>query len=236
MRAAGVSHVGYVAFNLPTRRADRPLLSAIHAASWRKSYAQARRVDLEPVVRAGFGGITPVDWRLLDRDDPVVEKLLGEVLEFNLGANGFSIPLRGRSGEYGLFSVCCAEDASSLPPRRRALIRRLMVMSAIFHASVRGALGVEPPVEMRLSNRELACLRLKAQGASDHEIGVALGAAPTAVRFWLETARARLHAASVDNAVEEACRIGLIRVGVERLRSVIESTPADFSSIDRRER
>jgi DNA-binding CsgD family transcriptional regulator len=84
-------------------------------------------------------------------------------------------------------------------------------MSTIFHASVRGALAVEPHVEMRLSDRELACLRLKAQGTSDHEIGVALGAAPTAVRFWLETARARLRAASVDNAVEEACRIGLIR-------------------------
>lgn len=236
LRARGVSQVGYAAFNLPTRRADRPLLSAICAASWRKSYAQARRVDLEPILRAGFGGITPVDWRLLDRDDPVVEKLLGEVLEFDLGANGFSIPLRGRSGEYGLFSVCCAEDASSLPPQRRALIRRLMVMSAIFHASVRGALAVEPRVEMRLSERELACLRLKAQGTSDREIGVALGAAPTTVRFWLETARARLHADSVDNAVEAACRIGLIRVGVERLRSGIECTPADFSSIDRRER
>ncbi|MGJ0452967.1 MAG: autoinducer binding domain-containing protein [Methylocystis sp.] len=236
LRATGVSHVGYVAFNLPTRRVDRPLLSAIHAASWRKSYAQARCVDVEPVVRAGFGGITPVDWRLLDRDDPVVEKLLGEVLEFDLGANGFSIPLRGRSGEYGLFSVCCAEDASSLPPQRRALIRRLTVMSAIFHSSVKVALAIEPHAEMRLSDGELASLRLKAHGTSDHEIGVLLGVRATAVRFWLETARARLRAASVDDAVEEACRIGLIRVGVERLHSAIEATPADFPSNDRRER
>ena len=145
LRATGLANVAYLAFNMPTGLADRPLLSAVHAASWRKSYAQARRVDLEPVVRVGFGGIMPVDWRLLDRDDPMVGKLLGEALELDLGANGFSIPLRGRSGEYGLFSVCCPEDASSLLSPRHALIRRLMVMSAIFHASVRGALARRTP-------------------------------------------------------------------------------------------
>ncbi|WP_245434748.1 autoinducer binding domain-containing protein [Methylocystis rosea] len=236
LRATGLANVAYLAFNIPTGLADRPLLSAVHAASWRKSYAQARRVDLAPVLRVGFGGIMPLDWRLLDRDDPIVCKLLGEALEFDLGANGFSVPLRGRSGEYALFSVCCPEDASPLLSPRQFLIRRLMVMSAIFHAGVRGSLAIERHVDMPLSDPELACLRLKAQGISDQEIGVALGAGPTAVRFWLETARARLHADSVDDAVEEACRIGLIRVGVERRRSALGSIPADFSSINRRER
>ena len=233
LRATGLTNVAYLAFNIPTGVADRPLLSAVHGASWRKSYAQARRVDLEPVVRAGFGGIMPIDWRLLDRDDPVVGKLLGEALELDLGANGLSIPLRGRSGEYGLFSVCCPEDASSLLSPRHALIRRLMLMSAIYHASVRDAFTGESHGDVRMSDRELACLRLKAQGISDHEIGLALGAGSTVVRFWLETARARLHAASVAEAVEDACRTGLIRVGADRRRSVIESTPHDF---DRRER
>ncbi|MGZ9410522.1 MAG: autoinducer binding domain-containing protein [Methylocystis sp.] len=234
LRATGLANVAYLAFNIPTGLAERPLLSAVHAASWRKSYAQARRVDLEPVLRVGFGGIMPLDWRLLDRDDPIVSKLLGEALELDLGASGFSIPLRGRSGEYALFSVCCPEDASPLLSPRQFLIRRLMVMSAIFHAGVRGSLAIERHVDMRLSDRELACLCLKAKGISDHEIGLALGAGPTAARFWLETARARLHADSVDDAVEEACRMGLIRVGVERLRSAVESTPADL--INRRER
>ncbi|MBG0797861.1 autoinducer binding domain-containing protein [Methylocystis sp. L43] len=236
LRATGLANVAYLAFNVPTGLSDRPLLSAAHAASWRKSHVQARRVDLEPVVRAGFGGIMPIDWRLLDRDDPVVRKLLGEALELDLGADGVSIPLRGRSGEYGLFSVCCPEDASSLLSPRHDLIRRLMVMSAIFHVSVRDAFKGESHVDVRLSDRELACLRLKARGIDDHEIGIALGARATAVRFWLEAARARLHAASVDDAIEEACQTGLIRVGVERPRSAIESAPTDLSSVDRRER
>ena len=236
LRATGLANVAYLAFNIPTGLADRPLLSAVHAASWRKSYAQARRVDLEPVLRVGFGGIMPLDWRLLDRDDPMVSKLLGEALELDLGADGFSIPLRGRSGEYGLFSVCCPEDASPLLSPRHALIRRLMAMSAIFHSSVRDAFTGESHVDVRMSDPELACLRLKAQGTGDHEIGVALGAGPTAVRFWLETARARLHAVSVAEAVEEACRMGLVQVRAERLRPAIETAPADFSSIDRRER
>jgi DNA-binding CsgD family transcriptional regulator len=236
LRATGLANVAYLAFNIPTGLADRPLLSAVHAASWRKFYAQAVRVDLEPVVSAGLGGIMPVDWRLLDRDDPMVEKLLGEALELDLGANGFSIPLRGRNGSYGLFSVCDPDGASPPISSRQYLMRRLMVMSAIFHASVRDAFAIEAPVDIRLSDLELACLRLKAQGAGDHQIGLALGAGPTAVRFWLEAARARLRAVSVADAVEEACRIRLVQVGAEQHRPAIETAPANFSSIDRWER
>jgi DNA-binding CsgD family transcriptional regulator len=164
----------------------------------------------------------PVDWGRLDREDPVVRKLLGEALELDPSADGVSIPLRGRSGEYGLFSVCCPGDASSLLSPRHDLIRRLMVVSAIFHVSVRDAFKGESHVDVRLSDHELACLRLKARGIEDHEIGVALGARATVVRFLLETARARLHAASIEDAIEETCQTGSIRIGVEQRRSAID--------------
>jgi len=211
-RAAGVSNVAYVAFNLPTRRADQPLLSAAHAASWRKSFAQAARVDVEPVLRAGLGGIAPVDWRVLDRDDPIVRKLLGEALDLDVGGDGVSIPLSGRKGEYALFSACL--DDSPLTRPRHELMRRIMAMSAILHAKVRDACVAER-LDVALSGRELACLRLKAAGKSDDEIGHGLGVSSNAARLWLETARARLNAATVSHAVEEACRMGLIRFDAE---------------------
>lgn len=211
-RAAGISNVAYVAFNLPTRRADQPLLSAAHAASWRKSFAQAARVDVDPVLRAGLGGIAPVDWRVLDRDDPIVRKLLGEALDLDFSGNGVSIPLSGRRGEYALFSACL--DDSPLTPPRHELLRRIMAMSAILHAKVRDACVAER-LDVALSGRELACLRLKAAGKSDDEIGLGLGVSPNAARFWLETARARLNAVTLDHAVETAYRSGLIRLDAE---------------------
>lgn len=230
----GVSHVAYLAFNLPTRRAARPLLSAAHTASWRTAYVQSGRIDIEPVLRAGLGGITPIDWRMLDRDDPIIRKLLGEALDLDLGVNGVSIPLRGRKGEYALFSVCFPPEASFLMSARHHLMRRLMVRSAIFHAKMRDAFEAKSDRDVRLSARELACLRLKSLAQSDEMIGLALGAGPAAARFWLEAARARLNVGTVDAALVKACRTGVIGIGAESREATAESNPvAGARSIDR---
>jgi DNA-binding CsgD family transcriptional regulator len=208
LRQTGLADVAYVAFNLPTDVADRPLLSAACGASWRKLYVQSGRVALEPLLRAGLGGIAPVGWGVLEPDDPIIRKLLGEALELEVGANGVSIPLRGRDGEYALFSVC-VQDAGASAMSRHALIRRLMVTSAIFHAMVRrGALSNKTRSD-RLTDRQLACLRLKASRKTDDEIGLVLGSSASAARFWLETARAWFGVATVDAAIEEAARSSL---------------------------
>ncbi len=229
-RATGLAHVAYVAFNLPTGDHGRLPLSAVCAPSWRKLLVQSRRVDLAPLLRAGLGGIAPKSWGVLDRDDPVVRKLLGETLELDVGGNGVSIPLRGRDGEYALFSVC-VQDTGSWGMSRHSLMRRLMVASAMFHAKFRRACSAREPRGDRLTDRELACLRLKALRKTDDEIGAALGASSSAARFWLETARAGLDAATVDNAVEIAVATGLIRLGAEPSAPPLESirvTPAIY--------
>lgn len=223
-RASSFADLAYVAFNLPTNIAGRPLLAAACGPSWRKLHVQSGRVDLGPLLRAGLGGIAPVHWGVLERDDPVVRKLLGEALELDVGANGVSIPLRGRDGEYALFSVCVPDAGSfAIPPH--ALMRRLMIASAIFHAMVRGGPTARESRADRLTDRETACLRLRAMRKTDDEIGLALDASSSIARFWLETARARLNAASVDAAVEIAGRIGSIRPGAETPSPPVESTP-----------
>ncbi|MGD9657809.1 MAG: helix-turn-helix transcriptional regulator [Methylocystis sp.] len=223
-REAGVADVAYVAFNLPTHVADPPRLSAACGLSWRKLRVQSGRVALEPILRAGLGGIAPVGWAALERDDPIIRKLLGEALELDVGANGVSVPMRGRDGEYALFSVC-VQDAGDLAISRHGLIRRLMVTSAIFHAMVRrGALGAKSRGD-RLTDRELACLRLKALRKTDDEIGLALGFSASAARFWLETARARLGVATIDAAVEKAARLGSVWLGAEPPSPSLDSIP-----------
>lgn len=213
LRATGFAHVAYVAFNLPTGP-DRRLLSAAFAPTWRKHHAQSGRVDLAPLFSAGLGGIAPLLWDGLERDHPIVRKLLGEALELDLGANGVSIPLRGRDGEYALFSVC-VENPGFPGMSRNAVTRRLMVASAIFHSKIRRACSLPEAPGDRLTDRERACLRLRALRKTDDEIGLALGASSRAARFWLETARARLNAVTVDAAVEKAVATESIRLGAE---------------------
>jgi DNA-binding CsgD family transcriptional regulator len=223
-RTTGLGPVAYVAFNLPTDVAGRPLLAAACGPSWRKLHVQSGRVDLGPLLRAGLGGIAPVGWSVLERDDPIIGKLLGEALELDVGANGVSIPLRGRDGEYALFSVC-VQDAGSSAMSRHAFMRRLMVASAIFCAMVRCGSSTQESRGDQLTDRELICLRLTALRKTDDEIGLAIGASSSAARFWLETARARLNAATVDAAVQIAVRMGSIRLGAEPPCPPLESIP-----------
>jgi DNA-binding CsgD family transcriptional regulator len=232
LRATGLADVAYVAFNLPTDVAGRPLLSAACGPSWRKLHIQSRRVDLGPLLRAGLGGIAPVGWGALERDDPIIGKLLGEALELDVGANGVSIPMRGRDGEYALFSIT-VQDAWSSAMSRHALMRRLVIASAIFHAMVRRGFSTKESRGDRLTDRERACLRLKASKKTDDEIGLTLGASSSAARFWLETARARLNAATVDAAVEKAARMGAIRLGAEAPSPPLESIPLDQAAFRR---
>lgn len=233
LRATGFAHVAYVAFNLPTGP-DRRLLSAAFAPTWRKHHVQSGRVDLAPLFSAGLGGIAPLLWDGLERDHPIIRKLLGEALEFDLGANGVSVPLRGRDGEYALFSVC-VENPEFPGMSGNAVTRRLMVASAIFHSKVRRACSQPPAPGDRLTDCELNCLRLRAVRKTDDEIGIALGASSNVARFWLETARARLNAVTVDAAVEKVLAMESIRRRAEADRLPAQSLPVT-PSIGWRER
>lgn len=215
-RAWGLHNVAYVALNMPTPGAPRPLLSLTYSADWQKHYAQCGYVDLDPIVRSGLGGILPIDWSEIDRCDPVVRKFFGEAQELDVGANGLSIPIRGRLGEFALFTVTSNQPLADWRHMRQELMRDLMVVAWNFHAAALRSCApadAQPPVHMPL--REASCLRWKALGKTDDDIGRILGISSHTVRFHLESARARLGAANTMNTVAKALSLGLINLSYE---------------------
>lgn len=165
-------------------------------------------------MRSGLGGILPIDWAEIDRSDPIVRKFFGEAQELDVGANGMSIPIRGRLGEFGLFTVTSGEDLAEWRSMKKELLRDLMVVAFNFHAAALRSCGAtEEPVHLPL--REASCLRWKALGKTDEEIGRILGISPHTVRFHLESARARLNTANTMHTVARALALGLINMSYE---------------------
>jgi len=76
-----------------------------------------------------------------------------------------------------------------------------------------GASDSEAAVHLPL--REASCLRWKALGKTDEEIGRILGISPHPVRFHLESARARLNTANTTHTVARALSLGLINMSYE---------------------
>lgn len=214
MRAWGLHNVAYAALNMPTPGAPRPLLSVSYSAEWQKHYAQSGYVDLDPIVRSGLGGILPIDWAEIDRSDPIVRKFFGEAQELDVGANGLSIPIRGRLGEWALFTVTTNERDAEWRAIKNELLRDLMVVAFNFHASALRSCGAaDEPVHLPL--REASCLRWKALGKTDEEIGHILGISSHTVRFHLESARARLNTANTTHTVARALALGIINMSYE---------------------
>lgn len=215
MESWGLHNVAYAALNMPSPGAPRPLLSVTYSAEWQKHYAQSGYVDLDPIVRTGLGGILPVDWAEIDRGDPVIRKFFGEAQELDVGANGLSIPIRGRLGEFALFSVTSNEAEPDWRIMKRELLRDLMVLAFNFHMAVLRACGVAEEEAVHLPLREASCLRWKALGKTDDEIGRILGISPHTVRFHLESARARMNTTNTTHTVAKALALGLINMSYE---------------------
>jgi DNA-binding CsgD family transcriptional regulator len=215
MQAWGLHNVAYAALNMPMPGGVRPLLSVSYSAEWQKHYAQRGYVDLDPIVRSGLGGILPIDWREIDRGDPIVRKFFGEAQELDVGVNGLSIPIRGRLGEFALFTITSNEPDAEWSALKRTLLRDLMVVAFNFHAAALRSAGVSQQDGVHLPLREASCLRWKALGKTDEEIGQILGISSHTVRFHLESARARLNTANATHTVAKALSLGLINLSYE---------------------
>jgi DNA-binding CsgD family transcriptional regulator len=215
-RAWGLHNVAYAALNMPAPESSpRPLLSVTYSAEWQKHYAQSGYVDLDPIVRSGLGGILPIDWSDIDRSDPIIRKFFGEAQELDVGANGLSIPMRGRTGEFALFSVTSNESETDWRAMRGELMRDVMVVAFNFHAAALRACGVGDETGVHLPLREASCLRWKALGKTDEDIGRILGISSHTVRFHLESARSRLNTANTTHTVAKALALGLINMSYE---------------------
>ncbi len=215
-RVWGLHNVAYAALNMPTPRGEKPLLAMTYSSEWQKRYAQKGYVDIDPIVRAGLGGILPVDWSEIDRSEPLIRRFFGEAQELDVGANGVSIPIRGRHGEFALFTLTSNVSLGEWRVMKQELLRDAVMLAWNFHAAALRAQQTEKEAEaVRLSLREANCLRWKALGKTDDEIAGILGISAHTVRFHLESARARLNAANTMNAVAKALALGLINMSYE---------------------
>jgi DNA-binding CsgD family transcriptional regulator len=207
----GLDHISYFAANIPTQKSTMPLLAVTYAPEWQRHYYQNNYVDIDPVVRAGLGGILPIDWADVDRSQRVVQRFFSEAQDFDIGHQGLSFPIRGRMNEFALFSVTSNVTDKEWQDIRQRLMPQLMLIAHHFHHYALLHAGVEPPnYAQRLSQREKECLRWRASGKSDWDIAHIMNISERTVKFHLENARAKLDAINTTHAVAKALATGTI--------------------------
>lgn len=205
----GLKSAAYFGIGLTGKSSEAPHLAVTYSSEWVEHYKEQRFVEIDPVIQTGFRRLLPLDWSRIDKSDTRVKNLFGEACEFGLGNKGLSIPVHGRHGDHGLFSITTDLSERDWAYEKLLYLRDFQVIATHLHDKVLKMAG-QSPSPISLSPRELECLQWIAEGKTAWECAMILGLSQHTVRCYLESARHKLKAASNTHAVSIAHRTGVL--------------------------
>ncbi len=184
-----------------------------YSDKWRERYESQDYLRIDPVIIGCFQRFHPVDWKRLDWSSKLARKFLAEALEYGVGNQGFSIPIRGPNGQFALFTASHSCDDETWAAFSEQHGRELILIAHYFN---RRALEFEPgrqPEQSRaLSPREVDTMTLLAMGYSRAQVADSLAISEHTLRVYIESARFKLGALNTTHAVARAMSRGLIVV------------------------
>ncbi|WP_299192251.1 LuxR family transcriptional regulator [uncultured Litoreibacter sp.] len=184
-----------------------------YAPDWVERYIDKGYERIDPVVQGCYKCFTPIDWKALDWSNKASRDFMGEAVDAGLGNQGFSIPIRGPSGQFALFS---ANQKDTDEAWAKYTDERVGDLILIAHYLNEKALEIEGgpsqgPVRA-LSPREKDTLTLLALGHNRAGVAEALQISENTLRVYIESARFKLGASNTVHAVAMAVTYGLIVV------------------------
>ena len=184
-----------------------------YSMEWRRRYLDKQYLKVDPVIFGGYARFHPVDWRELDWTGKAARAFRKDALEHGLGDQGLSIPIRGPSGQFALFTVnhrCDDEEWKAFIEVNR---RDVILVAHFFNQKALEFEGERLPDSAKaLSPREIDVMTSLALGHSRAQAAEALGISESTLRVYVESARHKLGALNTTHAVARAMSEGLIMV------------------------
>lgn len=180
---------------------------------WVSHYVANEYERVDPVVQACYRRFHPIDWKQLDWSGKAARGFLGEAMDAGVGNQGLSIPIRGPSGQFALFSISDRRDDAAWA---RFTGDRLPALILTSHYINQKALELERGTDhiqlASLSPRETDALTMLALGKSRAQAAEALSISEHTLRVYIESARFKLAAMNTTHAVARAMANGLLVV------------------------
>ncbi|WP_323768360.1 helix-turn-helix transcriptional regulator [Marinovum sp.] len=181
--------------------------------AWVERYLAQGYLRIDPVVLGCFQRFHPVDWKQLDWSSRAARAFQKEAIDYGVGNQGYSIPIRGPNGQFALFTVSHNCDDAAWAAFCAGSRRDLILVAHFFNQK---ALEFEPgrlPEQgQALSPREVDAMTLLAVGHSRAQAADALAISEHTLRVYIESARFKLGALNTTHAVARALSRGLIVV------------------------
>lgn len=184
-----------------------------YSTDWVDRYLEKDYLRMDPVIFGCFQRFHPVDWKQLDWSTKAARAFLKEAIEFGVGNQGYTIPIRGPSGQFALFTASHDATDEEWEGFIQANARDLMIIAHEFNKK---ALEFENKTNAMplpaLSPRELSAMTYLAKGFSRAQAADELKISEHTLRVYIEAARHKLGALNTTHAVARALSSGIIVV------------------------
>jgi LuxR family quorum-sensing transcriptional regulator LasR len=202
---------------VPNRQAslETAFLRSNYAGRWRATYDSGKFLHFDPTVAHCVSSTLPLVWSPKIFAAPQQKEMYEEASGYGL-RSGITLPIHGPAGELGI--ICFVTDVA---PGKRflqearhhlpdlALLRDYALESARRFA--KPAKAEDPGV--RLTPRELECLKWAMNGKSSWEIAQILRCSEAAVNFHMANIRRKFSVTTRQQAVVKALSLGLVSLG-----------------------
>ena len=180
-----------------------------YPGEWQTRYLVNNYSTLDPVVGTAKRSMHVFTWSREEMagGSPEISRFFGEAAEFGI-VSGLSIPIRAGFGRTAMLT-----RASDQPHVESVEVRDAMgAMTAVafVHVHLNFLNSRRKNRTVDLTPREAHCLAWAAQGKTKAETAALLGIKEPTVRFYTESAFAKLGATNITQAVHIATQLGLI--------------------------
>jgi len=215
----GYTQVLYAYQRVPPRLPDgewMPLRLNVRnfPAGWERGWERFGSFD--PYYRACFDGTLPFDWTEVQGREglhPFERQAWRYLADFGL-SRGMTIPVHLPGGRFAVVSAIVDRTAANWGDIRDQSRETMFHLTHLFHKTVHEK-GFENQIvvalPVRLSPREIECLRWAAGGRTAQDVAHILGRSVETVRLHLKNAMNKLGANNRTQAVAKATQLGLLQ-------------------------
>ena len=196
-----VSNVVYHALNLD----DQPFAALTYTEDWMQQYQGQKFIRVDPVVKRATQQFHPLDWNKLDWSSRGSTAFLGEAINAGVGNQGLSMPIRGRNGQFALFTINNEDNDASWAKFVKENQRDMLLISHHIHQKANELMcRQEEDIYTKLSMREVDVLTWLARGLSRASVAEKLQISEHTLRVYIDTSRHKLRALNLVHAVSIA--------------------------------
>lgn len=183
-----------------------------YSNEWVDRYLEMDYLRMDPVIFGCFQRFNPVDWKQLDWSSKAAQAFFKEAVEYGVGNQGYTIPVRGPNGQFALFTLSDNCDDEQWAGFIEKNARDLMIIAHEFNKKALEFEEYGPMPTASLSPRELAAMTYLAKGLSRAQAAAEMNISEHTLRVYIEGARHKLGAINTTHAVARALSSGIILV------------------------